>query len=158
MTLRACGRSLLHSVEFTGIHTDPSPRCGGNRILNSTSALMTGRLRQAGFRAAGAAALIPSSTREGSGSSIRSFRAVHQRPAARAQRILKAWVFRVLRGCTLHECWKNLIVLGAWAGRGLQFSCRPRARCPKQPGHKERAASFRCVSRLRSQKDLSDST
>ena len=57
----------------------------GTAFPNSPSALMTGRLRQMGFRAAGAAALIPSFTQEGSGSSSRSFKAIHTRHAARAQ-------------------------------------------------------------------------
>ena len=27
-----CGMPLLNYIEFAGIHTDPSLRCGGNRI------------------------------------------------------------------------------------------------------------------------------
>ena len=46
---------------------------------------MTGRLEQRGFRAAGAAALIPSFAREGSGSSDRSFKAIYPGHAALAQ-------------------------------------------------------------------------
>ena len=49
------------------------------------SALMTGHLKQRGFRAAGAAALIPSFAREGSGSSSRSFKAIYPGHAARNQ-------------------------------------------------------------------------
>ena len=30
--LRLCDMPLFHYVEFAGIHTDPSSRCGGNRI------------------------------------------------------------------------------------------------------------------------------
>ena len=32
MGLRFCGMPLLNYIEFAGIHTDPSLRCGGNRI------------------------------------------------------------------------------------------------------------------------------
>ena len=46
---------------------------------------MTGRLRQVGFRAAGAAALIPSYAQKGSGSSSRSFKATLKGHAATAQ-------------------------------------------------------------------------
>ena len=46
---------------------------------------MTGRLKHVGFRAAGAAALIPSFAREGSGSSGRSFKAIYKGHAARAR-------------------------------------------------------------------------
>ena len=54
-------------------------------LQNSPSALMTGRLRQVGFRAAGAAALIPSCAPSGSGSSSRSFKATLKGHAATAQ-------------------------------------------------------------------------
>ena len=54
-------------------------------LQNSPSALMTGRLRQVGFRAAGAAALIPSCAPSGSGSSSRLFKATLKGHAATAQ-------------------------------------------------------------------------
>ena len=76
---------LLNCVEFTGIHADPSLATEGTAFPNSTSALMTGRLKHVGFRAAGAAALIPSFAREGSGSSGRSFKGIYLGHAAQAQ-------------------------------------------------------------------------
>ena len=54
-------------------------------LQNSPSALETCRLRQVGFRAAGAAALIPSCAPSGSGSSSRSFKATLKGHAATAQ-------------------------------------------------------------------------
>ena len=68
---------LLKSyIEFAGIHSDLFFASEGTASPNSTSALVTGRLRQVGFRAAGAAALIPSSAKKRSGSSSRSFKAI----------------------------------------------------------------------------------
>ena len=108
--LRAYGMPRFHYVEFAGIHTDPSLRCGGNRIPNSTSALMTGRLKQKGFQAAGAAAFIPSFAQGGSGSSGRSFRVNQPGHAACAQAVLPLYgmprfhcvVFAGIRaGCSL---------------------------------------------------------
>ena len=62
---------------------------------------MTGRLRQVGFRAAGAAALIPSFAREGSGSSSRLFKAVQKGHVVQAQVIPEA-------GCrTLFHIWNR---------------------------------------------------
>ena len=60
-------RTTLNSQGFTQIL--PSLR-REPQFQNSPSALMTGRLGQVGFRAAGAAALIPSFAQEGSGSSL----------------------------------------------------------------------------------------
>ena len=74
----------IRHVEFAEIHTDPSLASEGTAFPNSTSALMTGRLKQVGSRAAGAAALIPSYAREGSGSSGRSFKVADPGHAARA--------------------------------------------------------------------------
>ena len=80
------GMPLLKSyIEFAGIHSDLFFASEGTASPNSTSALMTGRLRQVGFRAAGAAALIPSSARKRSGSSSRSFKATLKGHAATAQ-------------------------------------------------------------------------
>ena len=71
---------LLKSyIEFAGIHSDLFFASEGTASPNSTSAPMTGRLRQVGFRAAGAAALIPSSAQKRSGSSSRSFKAIFKR-------------------------------------------------------------------------------
>jgi len=55
---------LKSYIEFAGIHSDLFFASEGIASPNSTSALMTGRLRQAGFRAAGTAALIPSSAQK----------------------------------------------------------------------------------------------
>ena len=60
-TYAFAARPFYRYVEFAGIHTNPSFASEGTASPNSTSVLMTGRLRQMGFRAAGAAALIPSS-------------------------------------------------------------------------------------------------
>ena len=51
---------LLNYIEFAGIHAGPSFASEGTAFLNSLSALMTGQLKQIGFRDAGAASLIPS--------------------------------------------------------------------------------------------------
>ena len=59
---------------------------------------MTGRLEQRGIRAAGAAALIPSFAREGSGSSDRSFKAIFPGHAARA----KVYSYRHVRKPLFH--------------------------------------------------------
>ena len=83
-SLSGCGMSLrttLNSQGFTQIL--PSLR-REPQFQNSPPALMTGRLRQMGFRAAGAAALIPSFAQEGSGSSallIQSGPEGHSAPA-----------------------------------------------------------------------------
>ena len=74
---------LLNCIEFTVIHADPSLAAKGTAFPNSPSALMTGRLKHVGFRAAGAAALIPSFAQEGSGSSGRSFKVADPGHAAR---------------------------------------------------------------------------
>ena len=59
------GMPLLKSyIGFAGIHSDLFFASEGTASPNSTSALVTGRLRQAGFRAAGTAALIPSSAQK----------------------------------------------------------------------------------------------
>ena len=80
---------LLKSyIEFAGIHSDLFFATEGTASPNSTSALMTGRLRQVGFRAAGAAALIPSSAKKRSGSSIRSFKAIFKRGIPRTLRMI----------------------------------------------------------------------
>ena len=77
------GMPLLKSyIEFSGIHSDLFFASEGTASPNSTSALMTGRLRHVGFRAAGTAALIPSSAQEGSGSSSFSFKALYSGHAA----------------------------------------------------------------------------
>ena len=73
----------------------------GTAFPNSPSAPMTGRLRQVGFQAAGAAALIPSFAREGSGSSSRLFKAVQKGHVVQAQVIPEA-------GCrTLFHIWNR---------------------------------------------------
>ena len=85
--LRECGIPLwvtLNSRGFTQIL--PSLRREPH-FQNSPSAPMTGRLRQVGFRAAGAAALLPSFAREGSGSSGRSFK-VPQRGMPHSHRLV----------------------------------------------------------------------
>ena len=83
--LRFCGTPLYRYVEFAGIHSDLFFASEGTASPNSTSALMTGRLRHVGFRAAGAAALIPSCAQKRSGSSSRSFKATLKGHAATAQ-------------------------------------------------------------------------
>ena len=83
------GMPLLKSyIEFAGIHSDLFFASEGTASPNSTSALMTGRLRQVGFRAAGAAALIPSSAQKRSGSSSRSFKAIFKRGMPRTLRMI----------------------------------------------------------------------
>ena len=80
---------LLKSyIEFAGIHSDLFFATEGTASPNSTSALETCRLRQVGFRAAGAAALIPSSAKKRSGSSIRSFKAIFKRGMPRTLRMI----------------------------------------------------------------------
>ena len=80
---------LLKSyIEFAGIHSDLFFASEGTASPNSTSALMTGRLRHVGFRAAGAAALIPSSAQKRSGSSSRSFKAIFKRGMLHTLRII----------------------------------------------------------------------
>ena len=64
-------------IEFAGIHTDPSLRCGGNRNPELAARSDDRAAQTTGFRAAGAAALIPSFAREESGSSSRSFKAIY---------------------------------------------------------------------------------
>ena len=83
------GMPLLKSyIEFSGIHSDLFFASEGTASPNSTPALMTGRLRQVGSRAAGAAALIPSSARKRSGSSSRSFKAIFKRGMLHKLRII----------------------------------------------------------------------
>ena len=76
---------LYRYVEFAGIHSDLFFASEETAFPNSTSALMTGRLRHVGFRAAGSAALISSSAQKRSGSSSRSFKATLKGHAATAQ-------------------------------------------------------------------------
>ena len=77
---------LKSYIEFAGIHSDFFFASEGTASPNSPSALMNGRLRHAGFRAAGAAALIPSSAQKRSGSSSRSFKAIFKRGMPRNAR------------------------------------------------------------------------
>ena len=80
---------LLKSyIEFAGIHSDLFFASEGTASPNSTSALMTGRLRHMGFRAAGAAALIPSSAQKRSGSSSCSFKAILKRGMLHTLRLI----------------------------------------------------------------------
>jgi len=76
---------LLNCIEFAGIHTDPSLRCGGNRNPELDVRSDDRTSQTTGFRPAGAAGLIPSFAREGPGSSIRSFKAIYPGHAAHAQ-------------------------------------------------------------------------
>ena len=84
-TLRSCGKTLLNCIEFAGIHTDPSLRCGGNRLPKLAARSDDRAAQTTGFRAAGAAALIPSFAKEKSGSFIRSFKVIYPGLAAFAQ-------------------------------------------------------------------------
>ena len=68
---------LLNYIEFAGIHTDPSLRCEGNRNPELAACSDDQAAQTTGFRAAGAAALIPFFAREGSGSSNHSFKAIY---------------------------------------------------------------------------------
>ena len=92
---------------------------------NSPSALMTGRLRQVGFRAAGAAALIPSFAQEGSGSSDCSFKVVQrgmphplgqipdaqQPPLRHSQKVVKRTVPLTPHKCGRSRCKRSNLFL-----------------------------------------------
>ena len=75
--LREGGTPTAHKdVSFVGIHSNLSSHFGGNRSANSRPApYFRGALKHACFRAAGAAALIPSSVRIRFGSSSHSRKA-----------------------------------------------------------------------------------